>query len=187
VLRTRPPLDAPPKRHTPFDLHVLRTPPAFVLSQDQTRHSVYVFDRELAPPNLKLYPSLRLNCLPRVKTHRTRETPKRLLEQSPLQCVTALFPLLTLLLLLTLQLSMCFHSASALTSEPRFASPPFSEALDKINTSQWPCQGSLSNFLKLRRITFAILEEEEPHFWRHHSRRTGITPETWNSTSRLER
>jgi hypothetical protein len=41
VLRTRPPLSTPPKSRAPSDLHVLRTPPAFVLSQDQTRHPVY--------------------------------------------------------------------------------------------------------------------------------------------------
>src|SRR3712207_4125730 len=36
VLLTRSPLNFPPKRKAPFDLHVLSTPPAFVLSQDQT-------------------------------------------------------------------------------------------------------------------------------------------------------
>lgn len=36
VLLTRSPLEHPPKRAFPFDLHVLSTPPAFVLSQDQT-------------------------------------------------------------------------------------------------------------------------------------------------------
>ena len=36
ALLTRPPLEYPPKRISPFDLHVLSTPPAFVLSQDQT-------------------------------------------------------------------------------------------------------------------------------------------------------
>src|SRR3712207_8396121 len=36
VLLTRSPLNFPPKRKSPFDLHVLSTPPAFVLSQDQT-------------------------------------------------------------------------------------------------------------------------------------------------------
>ena len=35
VLLTRSPL-IPPRRGSPFDLHVLSTPPAFVLSQDQT-------------------------------------------------------------------------------------------------------------------------------------------------------
>ena len=37
VILTRSPLNPPPKKKTgPFDLHVLSTPPAFVLSQDQT-------------------------------------------------------------------------------------------------------------------------------------------------------
>ena len=36
VLLTRPPLDCFPKKTLSLDLHVLSTPPAFVLSQDQT-------------------------------------------------------------------------------------------------------------------------------------------------------
>ena len=36
VLLTRSPLATDPKVCGPFDLHVLSTPPAFVLSQDQT-------------------------------------------------------------------------------------------------------------------------------------------------------
>ena len=36
ALLTRAPLVYPPKGALPFDLHVLSTPPAFVLSQDQT-------------------------------------------------------------------------------------------------------------------------------------------------------
>ena len=36
ALLTRSPLSKTPKDLTPFDLHVLGTPPAFVLSQDQT-------------------------------------------------------------------------------------------------------------------------------------------------------
>ncbi len=36
VLLTRPPLIREPKSSSPFDLHVLGVPPAFVLSQDQT-------------------------------------------------------------------------------------------------------------------------------------------------------
>ena len=36
ALLTRSPLSRKPKLSTPFDLHVLGTPPAFVLSQDQT-------------------------------------------------------------------------------------------------------------------------------------------------------
>ena len=42
VLRTRAPLYSP-LRAFPFDLHVLGTPPAFVLSQDQTLQ-LRVFD-----------------------------------------------------------------------------------------------------------------------------------------------
>src|SRR3954451_7622294 len=36
VLLTRSPLEHPPEGEVSFDLHVLSTPPAFVLSQDQT-------------------------------------------------------------------------------------------------------------------------------------------------------
>ena len=36
VLLTRPPLASLPKEINSLDLHVLGTPPAFVLSQDQT-------------------------------------------------------------------------------------------------------------------------------------------------------
>ena len=36
MLRTRSPLIPEPKPRSPFDLHVLSAPPAFVLSQDQT-------------------------------------------------------------------------------------------------------------------------------------------------------
>ena len=36
VLLTRPPLASLPKKFHSLDLHVLGTPPAFVLSQDQT-------------------------------------------------------------------------------------------------------------------------------------------------------
>ena len=48
VLLTRPPLsfkNRTPKRlvlKTPFDLHVLGAPPAFVLSQDQTLNYLYL-------------------------------------------------------------------------------------------------------------------------------------------------
>ncbi len=35
---TRSPLYVQSKSNVPFDLHVLATPPAFVLSQDQTLH-----------------------------------------------------------------------------------------------------------------------------------------------------
>ena len=41
VLLTRSPLEYPASRAFPFDLHVLSTPPAFVLSQDQTLHKKF--------------------------------------------------------------------------------------------------------------------------------------------------
>ena len=42
ALLTRSPLSEVPKGFTPFDLHVLGTPPAFVLSQDQTLKNLYL-------------------------------------------------------------------------------------------------------------------------------------------------
>ncbi len=39
ILLTRAPLVSIPKNLLPFDLHVLSTPPAFTLSQDQTLHN----------------------------------------------------------------------------------------------------------------------------------------------------
>ena len=38
MLLTRSPLEHPPEEGVSLDLHVLSTPPAFVLSQDQTLH-----------------------------------------------------------------------------------------------------------------------------------------------------
>ena len=40
VLLTRAPLSAESKLDFPFNLHVLGTPPAFILSQDQTLHRI---------------------------------------------------------------------------------------------------------------------------------------------------
>ena len=42
VLLTRPPLASLPKEIHSLDLHVLGTPPAFVLSQDQTLYYLYI-------------------------------------------------------------------------------------------------------------------------------------------------
>ena len=42
ALLTRSPLTPSSKKGRPFDLHVLGTPPAFILSQDQTLHIIYV-------------------------------------------------------------------------------------------------------------------------------------------------
>ena len=47
ALLTRSPLSKVPKGFTPFDLHVLGTPPAFVLSQDQTLKKLYLNSFEL--------------------------------------------------------------------------------------------------------------------------------------------
>src|SRR3989304_1976858 len=47
VLLTRAPLYSS-RRTFPFDLHVLSTPPAFVLSQDQTLQIFYIRSFELA-------------------------------------------------------------------------------------------------------------------------------------------
>ena len=49
VLRTRSPLIPGPKPGSPFDLHVLSTPPAFVLSQDQTLQQIW----KIHPDNSK--------------------------------------------------------------------------------------------------------------------------------------
>ena len=43
MLLTRPPLASTPKGLRSFDLHVLGAPPAFVLSQDQTLWTCYIF------------------------------------------------------------------------------------------------------------------------------------------------
>ena len=55
ALLTRSPLSKKPKLFTPFDLHVLGTPPAFVLSQDQTLKKLYLKHRSASnhfPNNL---------------------------------------------------------------------------------------------------------------------------------------
>ena len=45
ALLTRPPLECCPKAAPPLDLHVLGTPPAFILSQDQTLKFSFFKDR----------------------------------------------------------------------------------------------------------------------------------------------
>ena len=55
ALLTRPPLENQPKSISSFDLHVLSTPPAFVLSQDQT----LMFNPSLIYPSVRQH--LRLN------------------------------------------------------------------------------------------------------------------------------
>ena len=43
ALLTRPPLTWGASSPRPFDLHVLGTPPAFILSQDQTLNKLYLY------------------------------------------------------------------------------------------------------------------------------------------------
>ena len=52
MLLTRSPLSQEPKLPFTLDLHVLGTPPAFVLSQDQTLHEVLRYGAEA--PDLTL-------------------------------------------------------------------------------------------------------------------------------------
>ena len=57
ALLTRSPLSRKPKLSAPFDLHVLGTPPAFVLSQDQTLKNLYL---KLIEPQIKFLNNLLL-------------------------------------------------------------------------------------------------------------------------------
>ena len=58
ALLTRSPLKIEPKLNFPFDLHVLGTPPAFVLSQDQTLKNLYL--KLFSEPKIKLLNNLLL-------------------------------------------------------------------------------------------------------------------------------
>ena len=48
VLLNRLPLGKEPKLLTPLDLHTLGTPLAFVLSQDQTLHQIWIPESKLS-------------------------------------------------------------------------------------------------------------------------------------------
>ena len=63
MLLTRLPLSPLPKQKLPFDLHVLSTPPAFVLSQDQTLRKNLVFLR-YASLQLRVASSAHMSALP---------------------------------------------------------------------------------------------------------------------------
>ena len=58
ALLTRSPLKQKPKSLLPFDLHVLGTPPAFVLSQDQTLKNLYL--KLFSEPKIKFLNNLLL-------------------------------------------------------------------------------------------------------------------------------
>jgi hypothetical protein len=94
VLLTRSPLEYPPKRAFPLDLHVLSTPPAFVLSQDQTLHQGTTTDPtnqqnqpvEPAKPKRKQIPAPHnphkqqkgvVHCLKEIPNPRRPQNPRR--------------------------------------------------------------------------------------------------------------
>jgi hypothetical protein len=75
VLRTRSPLIPGPKPGSPFDLHVLSAPPAFVLSQDQTLRRDSGFGRRLKGADVGRVP---------FGVGRLREAPRSGLSDRPL-------------------------------------------------------------------------------------------------------
>ena len=79
ALLTRAPLDRGASPSTPFDLHVLGTPPAFVLSQDQTlQFDVPVSSKTLTQINYGYYTRNHLTAIWLSKTKSCRllrETP----------------------------------------------------------------------------------------------------------------
>ena len=58
ALLTRSPLKIEPKLNFPFDLHVLGTPPAFVLSQDQTLKTIVLIRTYVRSNHFKNFCSL---------------------------------------------------------------------------------------------------------------------------------
>ena len=60
ALLTRSPLSYLPKEITPFDLHVLGTPPAFVLSQDQTLKKLYLNSRRSSNQSFEQFASSKI-------------------------------------------------------------------------------------------------------------------------------
>ena len=67
VLLTRAPLSIFPKEDFPFDLHVLGTPPTFILSQDQTLRRI------TQDPYVSVFTALLLRCIRRVTSARYRQ------------------------------------------------------------------------------------------------------------------
>ena len=74
VLLTRPPLTWGASSPRPFDLHVLGTPPAFVLSQDQTLKKSYLKRFRLKSSFLSDAPQLHSNSFPFAVRLRTAPT-----------------------------------------------------------------------------------------------------------------
>ena len=63
VLLTRPPLIRFPKETSSLDLHVLSTPPAFILSQDQTLVKSVCFQSRITTSNPIPFTVFRLTFL----------------------------------------------------------------------------------------------------------------------------
>ena len=71
ALLTRSPLKIEPKLNFPFDLHVLGTPPAFVLSQDQTLAFNPFESQKLLLPSSKLILELTVFFLTATRENRS--------------------------------------------------------------------------------------------------------------------
>jgi hypothetical protein len=113
VLLTRPPLRPTPKDRPPCDLHVLGTPPAFVLSQDQTRHpSIVSLFPSAHPRHFRMRRADRSSTLTCICVVCTTQSNDMMLRSHPeasarrtMTRATASRGNLDVLLLLTLQLS----------------------------------------------------------------------------------
>ena len=77
MLLTRSPLIPQPKPGSPFDLHVLSTPPAFVLSQDQTLHEILKRLGTEVPDPDEHRQTLRSADVVNMETHALMRRPKR--------------------------------------------------------------------------------------------------------------
>jgi hypothetical protein len=129
-----------PERAPSSDLHVLRTPPAFVLSQDQTRHPSSLERRRIAPHSdlLAIHESL---CDSKVSTELT-SLRRRLTRLRRAQHVTScpLQSLALFALLPTLQLSKYWFTRFVPSIERTQAMPPFLTAPPELTTPEGRCQ-----------------------------------------------
>ena len=116
ALLTRPPLTKPPKELCPFDLNVLCTPPAFILSQDQTLENFISYTGLPAYDLLSSYSFLASFTLLSIYNSLTR--------------FALAFLLCTYLLLFNFQWPL----------------PPLSRQLDYYTTSLFLCQYLFLNF-----------------------------------------
>ena len=129
MLRTRSPLSTTlyhrsNQRRFPFDLHVLSTPPAFILSQDQTLRIFAVI-----PPAHLLLPARSRTTAPLRKAHsNSKSSRSRNAQLTARSTQCAKLPKTTdrsagLAYLATLQLLMCRELHYSTTSRPRLTNP----------------------------------------------------------------